>query len=109
MSAALSDLFSGLLVATFGGLMLFTGSGPADPVEDESRRIGGVVTALREGLAVTFDPGGDVYLTWGLNVPTATRSSAGPEKLGQACRDLRALALQGLARGSRDLDRRAHR
>ncbi len=65
---ALSDLFAGLLVATFGGLMLFTGAGnggkEADPVEVRAEEVGRtIVKALQESLGGdTRQYGGDTFL-----------------------------------------------
>lgn len=64
---ALADLFSGLLVATFGGLMLFTGAGEGegeDPVETRARQISQlVVQRLQSSLGgETRELGGDTFL-----------------------------------------------
>jgi flagellar motor protein MotB len=95
---ALSDLFAGLLVATFGGLMLFTGSGPADPAEEEARRIReGVVATLRESLGGNVrSQGGDVHLDVSLNFDTDSHAVLGRDrqKLRQACGDLRQILAQ---------------
>lgn len=95
---AVSDLFSGLLVATFGGLMLFTGSGPGpgpDPVDQRSAEIRAKVhTLLKETLGGDSRQQGDevfldVALNFDLNKDTIHREDR--EKIARACQALHAL------------------
>ena len=95
---AVADLFSGLLVATFGGLMLFTGSGPGpgpDPVDQRSAEIRTKVHALlKETLGGESREQGDevfldVALNFNLNRDTILRKDR--EKIARACSALHAL------------------
>ncbi len=96
---ALSDLFSGLLVATFGGLMLFTGAGKgdkeADPVEERAEAISqNIVQALQKSLGgETRQYGGDTFLDVRLQFELNRDevSAADSAKVLRACQALRNL------------------
>lgn len=102
---ALSDLFSGLLVATFGGLMLFTGTGTGkeeDPVELRARQISrSVVQELQKSLGGrTREVGGDTFLDVRLNFELNKDEilEQDREKVSQACRAIRELLDTGQLR-----------
>jgi flagellar motor protein MotB len=99
---ALSDLFSGLLVATFGGLMLFTGAGRGkeeDPVESRAREISRqVIERLQQSLGGnTREMGGDTFLdvrlSFELNKDEIQPSDR--ERVRQACKALQSLVSSG--------------
>lgn len=102
---ALSDLFSGLLVATFGGLMLFTGTGKGkeeDPVEVRARQISRrVVEGLQRSLGGnTRELGGDTFLDVRLNFEL-NKDEIQPsdrEKMRRACQAVRSLLDSGQLR-----------
>lgn len=99
---ALSDLFSGLLVATFGGLMLFTGAGKhkEDPVEMRAREISRtVLDKLQSSLGgQTRELGGDTYLDVRLNfqVNEDAIADADRRKVRGACDALKSLIDAGI-------------
>lgn len=67
---ALSDLFAGLLVATFGGLMLYTGAATKeDPVDARARTISQhVLKSLQQSIpGKSREVGGDTFLDVHLN------------------------------------------
>lgn len=93
---AVSDLFSGLLVATFGGLMLFTGVGPKpDPVVDRAKKVSQeVLEKLRSSLGgETRNQGDDVFLDVALNfeLDRDTIQPGDQQKIASACTALRNL------------------
>lgn len=98
---ALSDLFSGLLVATFGGLMLFTGGGKGeeDPVEVRAREISRqVLERLQQSLGGnTRELGGDTFLDVRLNFELNKDEiqPAARKKVRQACQAVYSLITSG--------------
>ena len=99
---AIADLFSGLVIATFGGLMLFAGllpglgpgPGPGDRVDQKARQLQDEVTkALETALGGhSRECGGDVCVdanvTFEKEGDDAVRAEDS-EKLGEACRAIR--------------------
>jgi len=100
---AVSDLFSGLLVATFGGLMLFTGVGNKEnQVAEEVQKVRDqVLNSLRSSLG--GDPrivGEDVFLDVALNfqVDQDTIQPNDIQKIARACSALKSLFSRDVVR-----------
>jgi len=98
---ALSDLFSGLLVATFGGLMLFTGAGKGkeDPVELRARDISGQIARKLQATlgGRTRELGGDTFLDVRLNFELNKDEIAESDRFNvrAACAALKSLLDEG--------------